>query len=111
MLYGSVPYSEIDGQSAGDDQQPRPRSRWPIEEEHHKNDGRSGDVERRQPGITPGAVWTIRIRPRAAQTKESRDGEDVEDESRGDDVVEQIAVEVAINTGHAIVRARQYQKR
>src|ERR1700689_3469885 len=71
--YRSVPYSEIDGQSAGDDQQPRPCRRWPIKEEHHENDSCSGDVERWQPGITPGMVWTIRIRSRAPQTKKPRD--------------------------------------
>jgi hypothetical protein len=111
VSYRSVPNSEIDRQSAGDDQQPRPGSRWPIKEEDDKNDGCARDVQCWKPGITPGAVWTIRIRPGAAETKESRDSEDVEDQRRGDDVVEQIAVEVAVDSGHAIVRARQYEKR
>ena len=56
-------------------------------------------------GITPGAVWTMRIRPRAAQTKKSRHRKNVEDRRGGDGVIEQIAVKVGVNSGHTIMGA------
>src|SRR5580658_6579275 len=107
---GSPPKSEIDRNSDENDYQPWESGRRTIHEENRENHSGAQKIERRHYGITPIAVGTLGVGAQAAQPEHSRDGEDVEQQSGGNHVVQQIAEEIAERTSGGIVGADQYQE-
>src|SRR5271156_6027104 len=101
----------INWKPAGDQNQPRPSSRSPITQQDDKNYASSNNVKRRHHGITERFVGTLGEWLQAAQTKDADDRQDVKNQHGGDDVVQQVAVKVAIFAAERIVGARQNQKR
>src|SRR5271168_2921593 len=101
----------INWQPASDQNQPRPSSRSSIAQQDDKNYASPNNVKRRHHGITKSFVGTFRRRPRASQTENPNDRQNVKNQHGGDDVVQQVAVKVAIFAAERIVGARQHQKR
>src|SRR6185295_10640544 len=105
---------EIDGDARQHDAQAGTCGPRLVDEQHERDHRRGHDVEGRHHRVAEGAVGPLRVRPLAPQHEQAGDGQDVEDEHREDDVVEQLAIEVAVGhlaggVGHP--RARQHQER
>src|SRR5277367_6031655 len=101
----------INRKPASDQNQPRPSSRSPIAQQDDKNYASPNNVKRRHHRITKRLVRPLRQRPRASQTENPNDRQNVKNQHGGDDVVEQVAVKVPILSAERIIGARQNQKR
>src|SRR3984957_9011399 len=102
---------KINWQAAGEQRQPRQSRRSAIAKQDNENHAGANDVKRRHNGITKRLVRPLRQRLRSAQTKNSDDRQNVKNQNGGDDVVQQIAIKIAVFSADRIVRARQNQKR
>src|SRR5277367_3822413 len=102
---------KINGKPASDQNQPRPGSRSPIAQQDDKNYASPNNIKRRHHRITKRLVRPLRRWPRASQTENPNNRQNVKNQHGGDDVVEQVAVKVAIFAAERIVSARQNQKR
>src|SRR5271155_417894 len=102
---------KINGKPASDQNQPRPGSRSPIAQQDDKNYASPNNIKRRHHRITERFVGTFRRWPRASQTENPNNRQNVKNQHGGDDVVQQVAVKVAIFAAERIVSARQNQKR
>ena len=67
-----------------------------IKEENEKNYRRADDVEKWNEWVSESFVGALGIRSPPAQDKYTRDRENIEDESRRNYVIEQIAVKIAV---------------
>ncbi len=101
----------IDRDSAEDDEKAGPGGGCSEGEENDEDEGGAEDVDGGEPGISPAAIGSRGVGAGAAEAEEACDGEDVEDERGGDDVVEEVAVEVAVGVGGGVVGAGQDEEK
>src|SRR5271168_3093938 len=96
LVSRSPPEDEIDGDPDEYNHQAGKSCLWTIQKEDRQNHNSAQKIKGWNYRITPGAVGTLHIRTKTAQAKHPRNGQDVKQQSRGNHVIEQIAVEVAI---------------
>ena len=101
----------VDHRADHHDHQAGPRGGRPVGEQHVQHHRRADDVQRRHERVSRHLVGPRQVRPLAPQLKHAGDGQDVEEQRRGDHVVEQIAVEIAVLLRGGVVGARQHQHR
>src|SRR5271170_91274 len=102
---------KINRQPASDQNQPGPSSRSPITQQDDKNHASPNNIKRRHHRITKRLVRPLRQRPRASQTENPNNRQNVKNQHGGNDVIQQVAVKIAIFAAERIVGARQHQKR
>src|SRR5271167_2998071 len=102
---------KINRQPAGDQDQPRPSRRSPIPQQHHKNYARPNNVKRRHHRITERLIRPFRQRPRAPQTKNPNNRQNIKNQNSRNNVIQQIAIKVPIFPAARIISPRQNQKR
>src|SRR5204863_3784442 len=108
------PPQKINRHTAQHDDKARPGSCSLIDEEHGENDAGAKDIEQGHERITESLVGAFCIGPFSSQHEDPENRKNVEDERGGDDVVEQIAIQVSVtgncSGGVPLDRARQSEK-
>ncbi len=85
-------HREVDGDADNHNEQAGPGGGGAVGEEAVEHSRTTDDVDQRHNREAPGFVGTVGVRARDAQAQDSGDGQDVEDQGGGDDVIEEVAV-------------------
>ena len=100
---------KIYGHADEHDHDSRYRRRCAIDEQDRQDYNCADQIDRGNNGIAEGFVRALGIWFDHAQSKQCRDGQNVENQSRRDDVIQQIAVEIAVGAGRRIIGANRQQ--
>src|SRR5205823_2444350 len=96
------------------DDETGPRRRGLINDQHEENYGRADDVERGHDRVTECFIRPLGVRAFPAEHENAENGQNVKDERGRNDVVEQVAVKVAVTGnvagGVGLDRARQNER-
>src|ERR1035438_4908517 len=87
---------EVDRHAGEHDQEAGPGSLRFVEQQHQQDGAGDRDVERGDYRVAEGTVGPLGVGPFAAEDEQAKDGQYVKDQHGKDDVVEQVAVEVAV---------------
>jgi hypothetical protein len=100
---------KIYGHADEHDYDSRYRRRCAIDEQNCQYDNCTDQVNCGNNGVSEGFVRPFGIGFDRAQSKQRRDGQDVENQCCRNDVIEQVAVEIAVSAGGRIIGANRQQ--
>ena len=100
---------KVYGDADEDDHDSGYRRRCAIDEQDRKDYNCADQIDRWNNGIAESFVRPLGIGFDCAQSKQCRYSQDVKNQSCRDDVIQQIAVEIAVSTGRRIIGANRQQ--